>query len=105
MNLATDIEDIVETRVGAVLRAKALWLDWAEIFDSWRIVPRAVLLSLLHMVVSLGFTLVYWYIHLPDGHRTAADAGAVVSIIGALSTLFGFSLKFYIDNGRMWGSK
>lgn len=103
MNLIVDrVEDVIEERVGRVLKAKQIWMDWAEIIDSYRLVPRAILFLLAHMVVSLDTTLVYWYIHLPPGQRTGADAGAVGSLVTVLSTLFGAALKFYVDNGRKW---
>jgi hypothetical protein len=95
----TSVEDVAEK----ALKAKTLWLDWAEIIDSYRLVPRAVLFALLHMTVSLDTTIVYWFVHLPQ--RTVADATAVTGIVTVFSTLFGFSLKFYIDNGRAWNAK
>ena len=104
MNLQVDAVTDIETAVRA-LASKQLWLDWAEIFDSWRIVPRAIIFMVAHMVISIDTTAFYWYIHLPHGQRTAADATAVCSIIGVLSTLFGVALKFYIDNGRKWTDK
>jgi hypothetical protein len=101
MNLQVDAITDFEGAVRA-LASKQLWLDWAEVFDSWRIVPRAIIFMVAHMVISLDTTTVYWYIHLPAGQRTAADATAACSIVTVLSALFGVALKFYIDNGRKW---
>jgi hypothetical protein len=100
VNLAIDAVEVV----GRAFHAKQLWLDWAEIFDSWRIVPRAIMFMIAHMVVSLDWTIVYWFIHLPNDHRAASDATAACALVGVFSTLFGVALKFYMDNGRQWGT-
>lgn len=97
VDAVTDLEDAVKA-----IASKQVWLDLAEIFDAWRIVPRAIIFMIAHMVISLDTTIVYWYIHLPAAQRTNADAAAVGSIVTVLSTLFGVALKFYIDNGRRW---
>lgn len=103
MNLQVEsVEDIIEERIGAALRAKALWLDWAEIFDAWRIFPRGVLAAVVKMTVSTCTTAVYWYIHLPDGHRSGADAAIVTGIVTVMTALLGATFGFYIQNGRRW---
>jgi hypothetical protein len=96
-----DVEDVA----ARVFKAKGIWLDWAEIVDSYRLVPRAILFLLAHTVVSLDTTLVYWYIHLPSGQRTPADATAVCSIVTVFSALMGAAIKFYLDSGRQWAAK
>jgi hypothetical protein len=101
MNLQADAVTDIENAV-RVLTSKQLWLDWAEVFDSWRIVPRAIIFMITHMVITLDTTIVYWFIHLPNEHRSASDATAAGAIVTVLSTLFGVALKFYIDNGRKW---
>jgi hypothetical protein len=102
MNLeVVGVEDF-ETRVVKTLVSKQLWLDAAEIFDAWRIVPRAIMAAITHLVLTLDSTVVYWFLHLPNDHRSGADAAAATGIVTVLSTLFGFALKFYIDNGRKW---
>lgn len=101
MNEATD--DI--ERAVRALASKQLWLDCAEVFDAWRIVPRAIMAAITHLVLTLDATVIYWFIHLPNDHRSASDAGAATGMVTVLSTLFGVALKFYIDNGRKWGAQ
>lgn len=102
MNITVvDVEETVER----ALKAKALWLDWAEIIDAYRLVPRGVLAAVTKLTLSGCTTMVYWYIHLPTGQRTTADAAAVVSIVTVLTALLGASFAFYIQNGRRWTDK
>jgi hypothetical protein len=105
VNLTVEAVEDGAVEIGMRILSKQAWLDAAEIFDAWRIVPRTIIFMIAHMVISLDTTLVYWYIHLPAAQRSTADAAAVGSIVTVLSTLFGVSLKFYIDNGRSWTTK
>lgn len=102
MNIEITSVDDLETRVAKSLVSKQLWLDAAEVFDAWRVVPRAIMAAITHLVLTLDSTVVYWFLHLPNDHRSASDAAAATGIVTVLSTLFGFALKFYIDNGRKW---
>lgn len=105
MNLTVDDVEDAAAEAGRRLTSKQLWMDLAELFDAWRVVPRAIIFMIAHMVISLDTTTVFWYIHLPVGQRTGADAAAVGTIVGVLSTLFGVALRFYLDNGRRWTDK
>lgn len=81
---------------------KHRWLAWAEVFDSWRVIPRVFFAACFTWVVWLTHTLVVWYTHLPKDERgfEASGFGAVV-----LSAAFAF-LKLVFDtysrHGRDW---
>lgn len=84
---------------------KAAWLHWAEIFDSWRVIPRLFFLACFVWVVSTTSTLLEWYVHLPKDERglEASGFGAVVftALVGFLKLVF----DTYSKNGRDWTSK
>lgn len=105
MNLTVTAVEDGAVEFGKRLLSKQIWLDCAEVFDAWRIVPRAIMAAITPMVITLDYTVIYWFIHLPNDHRSASDAGAATGIVTVLSTLFGVALKFYMDNGRKWTDK
>jgi hypothetical protein len=61
-----------------------------EKLDSWRIVPRALILS--YMVVF--YQTCNWFMHLPDPNN--AQAGFVSVVVGAGAAWFGL----YVNGGR-----
>ena len=61
-----------------------------EKLDSWRIVPRALILS--YMVVF--YQTCNWFMNLPDPNN--AQAGFVSVVVGAGAALFGL----YVNGGR-----
>lgn len=85
-----------------MLTNKPLWLDWAEITDAWRLVPRAIIFTLLGWNIYLIDRIWSWYSHLATADRTVADAALIGSIITAVTGLFTLSLKFYQNSGRQW---
>jgi hypothetical protein len=95
----------LEQRVGKVMANKQLWLDWAEITDAWRLVPRAILAVLLLWNVYLIDRIWSWYAHLPSAERTTADAALIGGIITAITSMFTLSLKFYQNSGRRWNGQ
>jgi hypothetical protein len=81
------------------------WLIAAERFDSWRVFPRALILSYCLAWYHLMERLQQWYTHLPAAEQTAVNAG-LFSVIGAVLTGFGVPLyKIYSDAGRDWNAK
>lgn len=95
----------LEQRVVKVLKAKQLWLDWAEIFDAWRIVPRSILYSFAAWGIWVIDRVLSWYFHLPDGSRTGQDAALVGSVITSVTGLFTLALGFYNKSGRQWSGQ
>lgn len=80
-------------------------LDIAEVFDSWRVVPRVFLAASFTWCVYLTDRLVGWYIHLPHAERGVEASGfASVVQIGVLAFL---KLVFdrYSSTSRDWNDR
>jgi len=77
-------------------------MDAAHVFDTWRVVPRAVLVVYFSWVVHVADTLLNWYMTLPREARTLEATGLGISIIGSITGLFPWILKIYMDNGNDW---
>lgn len=81
---------------------KQAWLDAAEIFDSWRIIPRVFFAACFIWVVHTTSILLAWYTALPADQRglEASGFGAVVftALVGFLKLVF----DTYSRNGRDW---
>jgi hypothetical protein len=81
---------------------KEPWLHAAEIFDTWRTVPRIVLFLYVWYVASVTFFLLHWYAKLPALERTT-EVSAVVGLVITAVTGFGpLIFNFYMQNGRDW---
>lgn len=78
------------------------YLDWAEIFDAWRAVPRSVLYSFGSWTIYIADRTLNWYFHLATPDRTVQDAGLVTGVITAVTGIFGLTIKFYNNSGRQW---
>ena len=79
-------------------------LDFAEVFDSWRIVPRIVLFSFLGIDYWLVINSWLWYQHLLPVDRTmsvAAYSGGLTTALGGLAALV---YKIYSGGGRDWNN-
>lgn len=77
-------------------------LEAAEVFDSWRVVPRLIVFVYLTVFC---WAIVYFsvmYFHLPLEHRTVALTAFVTTVLTAMTTAFPFIVKIYTDNGRDW---
>lgn len=92
----------IETTVVAALKNKQLWLDWAEITDAWRIVPRVIIFVLLGWNIYLIDRIWTWYAHLAVADRTTADAALIGTMVATVTGLFTLSVKFYQSSGRQW---
>lgn len=94
----------VEEFADKVVHSKSLWLDWAEIFDAWRVVPRTILYSYAGWAILVTDRTLTWYFHLPSAERSGQDAALVGTIITAVTGLFTLTLNFYQNSGRQWPS-
>ena len=77
-------------------------LDAAEVFDSWRVVPRIIVAFYLGL---FGWSIVYIgvkYFQIPAIERTVQLTAFCTVWLGAMTTAFPFVVKIYQDNGRNW---
>lgn len=81
---------------------KQPWLDAAEVFDSWRVVPRVIVFIYLAMLVWLTvyFALKFFAVT-PEQRTTQLTAFASVLLTAAYGA-FGWIAKIYMDGGRDW---
>ena len=73
---------------------KELLLDWAEVTDAWRMVPRIAMTAYGYLM----WHVTDWYLHLPFAERsvdTTAFIGTVYGIAGAVMGL-------YLNGGYDW---
>ena len=84
---------------------KAKYLDYAEIFDSWRVVPRSVLFGYCWWVAHVTDRTLDWYMHLPATERTLESSGLAGAIITAITGMSVWVFKVYSDNGRDWTAR
>lgn len=81
---------------------KIPWLHAAEVFDSWRIVPRAFLLACFIWAVDLTHVLVRWYMALPASERGVEASGfASITLVGVMGFLK-LVYTTYAQTGRDW---
>ena len=84
---------------------KKSWLNVAEVFDAWRIIPRAVLVSVLAFAGFYIYDISMWYMGLPAIERTAGVSGFAGVTIPALFGLAGKMIDWYLKTGRSWTFK
>lgn len=89
-------------RAAAIEMNKHRWLAWAEVFDSWRVVPRLFLAATLWWAIDITYRLVSWYTKLPSAERGFEASGfaavALASVLAFLKLVF----TEYSKNGRDW---
>lgn len=83
---------------------KQKWIDGAEIFDSWRVVPRLFLFGFWITTFTFIFYFSYWYFHLPANERGYEESGAMTAIIIALLKFGKDVYDTYTQNGRDWNN-
>ena len=81
------------------------WLDAAEVFDSWRVVPRIFMTACFFWVVYVTNILLGWYMGLPEharGYEASGFASIVfIAIMGFLKLVF----DTYSRHGRDWDAE
>jgi hypothetical protein len=100
MNL--DVKDVTDPGQAFGVRCKTAWLDAAEIFDSWRIIPRVILFLYGFWMVRLTDWLVRWYEKLPAAERTAQVTAFVTIVLPGVFGLAVYVYKIYSAGGRDW---
>lgn len=81
---------------------KRPWLDAAEIFDAWRVVPRLILFGYCYWVAHVTDSLLSWYQLIPSGERSLESAGFSGAVITAVTGLAVWVYKIYAETGRDW---
>jgi hypothetical protein len=81
---------------------KERWLDFAQMFDTWRVVPRLVLFGYMWWVAHVTDGTLTWYQHLPSAERTLEASGLAGAIITAVTGLAVWVYKIYSDNSNDW---
>jgi hypothetical protein len=81
---------------------KTRWLDAAQVFDTWRVVPRVVLFGYGAWVAYVTDSTLRWYMHLPAAERTLEASGLSGMIITAVTGLFPWIYRIYSDAANDW---
>ena len=84
---------------------KQFWLDLAEVFDAWRVVPRVLLFSYCAWVVAVTHDILVWYQALPAGDRTLEASGLAAAVITAVTGFASWVTKIYLHGGRSWANE
>lgn len=95
----------VEEGVIAAFKAKRLWLDWAEIFDSWRFVPRTILYGYAAWTIHTCDRILTWYFKLPAEQQSSQNALLIGTVFTAVTSLFTLAVNFYQRSGRQWAGQ
>lgn len=85
--------------------AKTWWLDVAEVFDAWRVIPRLLVFGYWLWIVWLVDNLLRWYQSLPADERTLEASGFATFVITAVTGMGSWVSKIYMDGGRSWADE
>jgi hypothetical protein len=85
--------------------SKQKWLDAAQIFDTWRIVPRIVLFAYGWWAAQLTDWIVRWYEKLPSGERTGQVTAFVTIVLPGVFGLAVWVYKLYGDGATDWSAR
>lgn len=84
------------------MKCKAAWLDFAEVFDTLRVVPRVILFGYAYWMIRLTDWLVRWYEGLPAAERTGQVTAFVTIVLPGVFGLAVWVYKIYAEGGRAW---
>lgn len=85
--------------------SKHALLNAAEVFDSWRIVPRLFLVLTFWWCVYLTDKLIGWYIALPHAERGLEATGFASVVQAGVLTFLKLVFSDYAKNGRDWNER
>jgi hypothetical protein len=77
-------------------------LDEAEVFDSWRVVPRAILFIYLIFLIWLTVYLAIKFFDISAAERTTQLTAFASLLLTAAYGAFGWIFKIYTAGGRDW---
>jgi hypothetical protein len=81
---------------------KREWLDAAEVFDSWRVVPRLIVLVYLGMLIWLTGYFALKFFGVSAQERTTQVTAFASVLMTAAYGAFSWIVKIYTDGGRDW---
>ncbi len=77
---------------------KTQWLDFAEVLNAFRVIPRLILASFGLLTALVSYELIQWFTSLPTAERTLEASGFVTLTIAAVS-------KFSLDYAGIYTQK
>jgi hypothetical protein len=77
-------------------------MDFAEVFDTLRVIPRLVLFLYGFWMVRITDWLVRWYEKLPAAERTTQVTAFVTVVLPGVFGIAAYVYKIYSDGGRAW---
>lgn len=84
---------------------KHVWLDAAEVFDSWRVVPRLVLGCYGAYVAQTTNAILHWYFNQPATARGTEESAVVIAVVSAVTGFAPWVFRIYSDSGRDWNAR
>jgi uncharacterized BrkB/YihY/UPF0761 family membrane protein len=85
--------------------AKHRWLNAAEVFDSWRVVPRLIIVTYITFLIWLTTYFALKYFSLPATERGAPVTAFASVVLTAAFGALAYIWKLYVDNGRDWNER
>jgi hypothetical protein len=85
--------------------AKRRWLNAAEVFDSWRVVPRLIVAVYIAFLIWLTSYFAVNFFALPAAERSAAVTAFASVVLTAAFGALAYIVRVYMDNGRDWDAK
>ena len=79
---------------------KDKWLDWAEIIDALRVIPRIMMLGWLVFYMIYTWELTIWFFEVPD--PTAGQTTFITAVISGLGTMSVWLGNLYLNSRRPW---
>jgi hypothetical protein len=77
-------------------------MNAAEVFDTFRVVPRVLLFLYAWFVGKTTDYILGWYFAQPATGRGTQETAVILGVFTALTGLAGYVFRAYVDNGRNW---
>jgi hypothetical protein len=75
------------------------------VFDSYRVVPRVLIFSMLIWMVRVTDETLVWYMHLPIEAQSIQTSGLAATIVATVTGLWTVVFKIYASSGRDWNAQ
>lgn len=83
---------------------KQTHLDWAELIDSYRVIPRIFLGAWSAFTMDIGYQTLHWFFAQPANSRGFEEASVVVGVFTAALGMVKLVFDKYSSTGRDWNS-